>query len=226
MSGASTPPNFSHVDTWIFDLDNTLYRADTDVFAQVDQRMTAFIGDLLGLDPVQARKVQKDYYHAHGTTLSGLMKEHGMKPEPFLSYVHDIDVSMLAADPVLGEALKALPGRRFIYTNGSVDHATNVLGQLGIESLFDDIFDIHAAGYVPKPHTEPYDRFVARGGFKPEGAAMFEDIHRNLKAPHDLGMTTVWVRTAIPDDGEDHAHVHHQTDDLPGFLGAITANLG
>ncbi len=221
-----TGPDFRHIDTWIFDLDNTLYRADTDVFAQVDQRMTAFIGDLLGLDPVQARKVQKDYYAEYGTTLSGLMKEHGMAPEPFLSFVHDIDVTMLAPDPDLGTALETLPGRRFIYTNGSVDHANNVLGQLGIEHLFDDIFDIHAAGYVPKPDAAPYDRLVARGGFKPQGAAMFEDIHRNLKAPHDLGMTTVWVRTAIPDDGEDHPHVHHQTDDLRAFLGAIGKNLG
>ncbi len=222
-------PDFRHIDTWIFDLDNTLYHADTDVFAQVDQRMTAFIGELLDLDPVAARKVQKDYLHAHGTTLSGLMQEHGMAPEPFLSFVHDIDVSMLRPDRALGAVLAALPGKRFIYTNGSVSHAENVLAQLEITSVFHDIFDIHAAGYVPKPRIEPYERLVARGAFDPGCAAMFEDIHRNLKAPHTLGMTTVWVRSAIPDDGpgdgETHTHVHHQTDNLLGFLDALQTKL-
>ncbi|MGF1454744.1 MAG: pyrimidine 5'-nucleotidase [Alphaproteobacteria bacterium] len=222
------PPDLRHVTTWVFDLDNTLYPADGQIFAQVDQRMSAFIADYLDVDPMEARRVQKLYYHEFGTTLSGLMTVHGMAPKPFLDYVHDIDVSMVEPDTALDEALARLPGRKVIYTNGSVAHAENVLGRLGIRRHFTDIFDIVAADYVPKPHRAAYEHIFSHGRIDPRSAIMFEDIARNLEAAYALGLVTVWVRPrqALPGDGDTasaeelarHPHIHHVTDDLAAFL--------
>lgn len=218
----------SRVDVWIFDLDNTLYPAESDLFAQVDRRMGEFICALVGCDRVAARRIQKQYYRDYGTTLRGLMSEHGVDPEEFLDYVHRIDVSGLGRDQRLGEAIHALPGRKFIYTNGSRRHAENVAGQIGLLHLFEDIFDIKASAYMPKPNRESYERFVSLFGLTPARAAMFEDLPRNLEAPAALGMTTVLVKPADgahPDAGERWAlpddvgaHVHHVTTDLTAFL--------
>lgn len=221
---------FSHVETWIFDLDNTLYPPACDLFAQVDERMTAFIGRYLNVDPVEARRIQKDFYIEHGTTLSGLMTVYGLEPAAFLDFVHDIDVSAVIADAELGEAIAKLPGRKLIFTNGSLRHAENVARRLGIDHVFDGIFDIVAVKYEPKPRLLAYERFVEASGIEPARAAMFEDIARNLEVPHALGMTTVWVRPGLPGperhqqlshEGSDGPHVHHVTDDLRGFLGSI-----
>lgn len=229
-AGAAAPRGFSHVESWIFDLDNTLYPPACDLFAQVDERMTAFIGHYLGLDPLEARRIQKDFYVEHGTTLSGLMAVHGLEPAGFLDYVHDIDVTAVMADARLGEAIAALPGRKFIFTNGSVKHAENVARQLGIDHVFDGIFDIVTARYEPKPKRGAYEHFIAASGADPRSAAMFEDIARNLEVPHALGMTTVWVRPGligperhqqISHEGAGDGHVHHVTEDLAAFLRAI-----
>jgi len=217
---------FRGVDTWIFDLDDTLYPPHFDLFAQVDVRIRSYVGDLLGLGPEEARAVQKDYWRRYGTTLRGLIVEHGIDPDTFLSFVHDIDRSVLPANPRLAAAIARLPGRRFIMTNGSRDHAEKVAARLGIAEHFDDIFDIVDAGHLPKPIAETYDRFWTRHGIDPTSAAMFEDLARNLEVPHARGMVTVLVAPkgvapalaeSWPQDWPP-AHVHHATDDLAGFL--------
>ena len=186
-------PGLAHIDAWIFDLDNSLYPHSCNLFELVDRRIGEYVQQLLGLDPVAARKVQKDYFHAHGTTLAGLMARHGIDSDDFLQKVHDIDYSWLAPDEALGDAIKALPGRKFILTNGSRSHAERTARQLGILDHFDDIFDIVAAGLTPKPARETYDKFLALHEVAGPHAVMFEDLARNLIAPKALGMTTVLV---------------------------------
>lgn len=222
------PADFEHVEHWVFDLDNTLYPPECDLFAQIDVKMCEFIMRTLDVDAIEAKRVQKDFYVEHGTTLAGLMAVHGTEPASFLAHVHDIDVSVVAPDKALGQAIESLPGRKIIFTNGSVTHAKNVVGQLGIAHVFDGIYDIVSTGYKPKPMREAYERFVQQSGIAPERAAMFEDIPRNLEIPHDLGMKTVWVRPSgeggteryqrLSHEGGEAAHVHHATDDLTAFL--------
>ncbi|HEX7776409.1 MAG TPA: pyrimidine 5'-nucleotidase [Parvibaculum sp.] len=227
--GAADPARaFDHVEHWVFDLDNTLYPPACDLFGRIDERMTAFIADFLGVDAEEARRVQKDFYVEHGTTLAGLMAVHGLEPGRFLAFVHDIDVSAVPPNPALGAAIAALSGTKLIFTNGSVAHAENVIRRLGIADAFHGIHDIVTTGYAPKPAREAYERFIAASGIQPERAAMFEDIPRNLAVPHALGMKTVWVRPAgeagperyqrLSHEGGDAAHVHHATDDLTAFL--------
>ncbi len=220
-----------HVESWVFDLDNTLYPAGCHLFSQIDARMTDFIRQTTGAPHEEARRLQKYYYVKYGTTLSGMMAEHRISPDDFLSFVHDIDFSVVPADPALRAAVEALPGRRYVFTNGSVAHATRVLQRIGIDGLFDDIFDIRAAAWTPKPHRVTYERFLDATRVRPGEAAMFEDLPHNLEAAHALGMTTVLVaadadwfadepedkRPARPGDAAPD-HVHHVTDDLAGFL--------
>ncbi len=220
-------PDFLHIETWVFDLDNTLYPPACDLFSQVDVRMRDFISDFLNVDPEEARRLQKLYYVEHGTTLNGLMQMHDLAPKAFLDYVHQIDVSHIAPSKTLDQAIERLPGRKVIFTNGTVAHAENVTNQLGITHHFDAVYDIVAVDYTPKPAAEAYDRFVTGTGIDPRRSAMFEDIARNLLTPHDLGMTTVWVRPGEPGpekhqqmshEGSEGDHVHHVTDDLTEFL--------
>lgn len=238
QAGKRPAQAFAHVADWIFDLDNTLYPAESDLFKQIDQRMTAFLQQLLGVSQEEAFKVQKDYYHRYGTTLKGLMGEHQVDPHVFMDFVHDIDLSVIGPDPVLAAHLRQLPGKRFIFTNGSVKHAERITEHLGLGGLFDDIFDIAAAAFEPKPLAPTYDRMVAATGADPRAAAMFEDMATNLVAAHALGMQTVWVRakgtysqSEAAREGsilkvESHDHIHHVTDDLRGFLGEVVASLG
>jgi len=215
------------IQNWIFDLDNTLYPAECNLFAQIDERMGSFIADLLDVDRVAARKVQKDYYYRYGTTLNGLMREHQLDPHIYLDYVHDIDHSVLPDLPELNSALTALPGRKFIFTNGSAAHGKNVASALGILDVFDGIFDIAAADFTPKPNKPAYDQFLNHHNVSPQNSIMFEDLHPNLKVPHDLGMATVLVHSSY----EDHPaqkerlswddlpdYIHHETNDLVDFL--------
>jgi putative hydrolase of the HAD superfamily len=218
---------FAGVDAWVFDLDNTLYPRHTNIYAQVDQRIREYVQRLLKLEPDAAHKLQKDYYRRYGTTLRGLIVEHGIAPDDFLEYVHDIDHSPVEANPALAAAIERLPGRKFILTNGSRRHAEKVAERLGIPNHFDDIFDIVRLELLPKPHREGYDRFIAETGVRPEKAAMFEDLARNLTVPKALGMATVLVVPGIAVEivseaweQEGHAadHVDFLTDDLGGFL--------
>lgn len=224
----STPGRFSHVEHWVFDLDNTLYPPACDLFQRIDEKMCDFIMRFLDLDAVEAKRVQKEFYVEHGTTLAGMMAVHGVEPAAFLAHVHDIDTSAVAPNAMLGRAIASLPGRKFVFTNGSAAHAENVIARLGIADVFDGIYDIVATGYAPKPRREAYERFIAASGIAPRRAAMFEDIPRNLEVPHVLGMTTVWVRQKdeagperyqrLSHEGGDAPHVHHVADDLTEFL--------
>jgi putative hydrolase of the HAD superfamily len=222
--------DFGATDTWIFDLDNTLYPSECNLFAQVDRRMGEFIVGLLGVTLPEAKRLQKSYYYEHGTTLAGLMKLHGIEPGRFLDYVHDIDYSPVAEAPELAAAIASLPGRKLIFTNGSRRHAEAVARRLGVLAEFEDIFDIADAAYVPKPRAEAYGRLLEAHGIDAARSAMFEDLPHNLEVPHALGMTTVLVHSTY-DDHPIYAeirnwrsppdHVHHMTADLAGFLGGI-----
>jgi putative hydrolase of the HAD superfamily len=224
-------PDFSAIDVWVFDLDNTLYSPSCNLFSQIDVKMKAFIGDLLQVDPDEAHRLQKEYYRDHGTTLAGLMKLHAVAPKRFLDFVHDIDVSVIPPNPALAAALERLPGRKLVFTNGTVAHAGRVLTQIGIHNHVEDIFDIVHADYVPKPNVATFERFVETHDIEPKRAAMFEDLDRNLEPAHALGMTTVLVRSAeghadpaVRSWGEPSptaAHVHHKTEDLAHFLSTI-----
>ncbi|MFG1401330.1 pyrimidine 5'-nucleotidase [Xanthobacter sediminis] len=228
MTPTPAPSRFHHVDTWVFDLDNTLYSADHDLWPQIDARMKAYISDFLRIAPDDAFRLQKDYYRRYGTSLRGLMIEHRMDPQAFLNAVHDIDLSGLAATPRLGAAIDALPGRKLVYTNGSERHARNVLEKLGIDDRFNAVHDIVAAEFHPKPTEAAYRRFLDTHGVEPRRAAMFEDLARNLEVPHRLGMATVLVvtpgaagaghREAWELEGREAAHVDEVTDDLASFL--------
>jgi putative hydrolase of the HAD superfamily len=226
---------FAGVEAWVFDLDNTLYPASTALFTQIEAKMRAFVGRRLEIDEAEARAVQKRYYRHYGTTLRGLMTEHGVAPEDFLAFVHDIDHSALVPDHRLAEALARLPGKRYIMTSGSRTHASAVASRLAIEHHFDDVFDIIAADYIPKPAAETYDRFWKATGLRPERAAMFEDLARNLETPHAFGMRTVLVVPPGEDDpelpdwereGRRAAYVDHVTDDLAGFLERVLEVIG
>jgi putative hydrolase of the HAD superfamily len=208
------------IDDWIFDLDNTLYPARCNLFAQVDRRIGHFIEQHLGLDADAARQLQKRYFRDYGTTLHGLMAHHQIDPTTFLEFVHDIDITPVPPSPSLDLALANLPGRKLIFTNGSIAHAERVMARLGVRRHFEGVFDIVAAGYVPKPDPATYARLVRRHAIRPERAVMIEDLPRNLRPAAALGMTTVLVQT-----GEEWAqvdaeggHIHHVTDDLVAWL--------
>ncbi len=211
---------FGHIDTWVFDLDNTLYPARHNLFDLVDQRIGEFIANALDLDLSAARRVQKDYFRAHGTTLSGLMINHNIDPSVFLDYVHDIDVTRLPPSPELDRALARLAGRKVVFTNGSTRHAEQVMARLGIAHHFDGIFDIVEADYVPKPHPGAYAAMVERHRIEPRTAAMVEDMARNLEPASEMGMTTVWVRNDNPwgSEGSDGDYIDHVIDDLAEWL--------
>lgn len=222
--------DFGRTHTWIFDLDNTLYPAECNLFAQVDRKMGEFIAQYLGVPYDYARHLQKSYYRQFGTTLSGLMQVHKMEPAAFLDYVHDIDLSVVPEHPELAAAISSLPGRKLIFTNGSKRHAERVAGKLGVLHVFEDICSIEACDYVPKPHADAFDRMIRRHGVSAGEAAMFEDMPHNLEAPHVLGMTTVLVHSSYMDHPiqlaikswqQPPAHVHHMTEDLHGFLVAL-----
>jgi putative hydrolase of the HAD superfamily len=226
---------FAGVNAWVFDLDNTLYPRHTNIYAQVDTRIREYVERLLKLAPEEAQRLQKEYYRRYGTTLRGLILEHGITPDDFLEYVHDIDHSPVEPDPRLAAAIATLPGRKFILTNGSRKHAENIAGRLGFTDHFEDIFDIVWCELVPKPHRSAYDRLIAATGVAPRQAAMFEDLSRNLEVPHTLGMATVLVvpggtREIVTEDwemeGRDAAFIDHVTDDLGAFLDAVNAEIG
>ena len=211
---------FSHVDTWVFDLDETLYPPATPLFPQIEARMTRWIVAELGVTPEEADALRTWWWHDHGTTLAGLMREHGTDPAPFLRDVHDIDMGILAPDPALRAAIAALPGRRIVFTNGTRPYALRVLQALGLEALWDAVYGIEEAGFVSKPDAAAYAAVFGADGLDPRRAAMVEDTARNLLVPHELGVVTVQVGPTRAHG----AHVHHHAPDLTAFLrGAVEA---
>lgn len=231
-------PDLGHVTDWVFDLDNTLYPAECDLFAEIDTRMTDFVSRLTGLPREEARKLQKHYYATYGTTLAGLMTEHGLDPADFLHYVHEIDLSPLPDLPSLRAAIAALPGRKFIYTNGPRRHAERVTEKMGLDHLFNASFGIEDSAYTPKPNLAAYQSFCRIHKVAPGEAAFFEDLARNLLPAKSLGFTTILVhstkdwshepieaRPAGAGDqfgGDGPGHIDYITGDLAGFLRSAT----
>lgn len=209
-------PDLTHVETWLFDLDNTLYPAECEFMALIEGRMTEFVARETGLPREEARALQKKYYTEHGTTLAGLMAYHGMAPKAFLDEVHDVSMDCLVPDAALRTAIDALPGRRLIFTNGSLGHAERVLGHLGLADLFEDVFAIETADYVPKPALATFDKMAKRHDVHPPVAAFFEDSEKNLVPAARMGMTTILVGAHAAASTSEH--VHHRTNDLAGFL--------
>lgn len=216
-------PALAHIDTWIFDLDNTLYPASAGIFGLIDVRMGAYIADLLKVDPVEARRIQKKYFHEHGTTLSGLMARHEVDPYHFLAFVHDIDMSSIAPNPRLAALLGQLPGRKLVFTNGDAPYARRILAALGLDASFEAIFDIHDQDYLPKPAPLSYDSFCAEMAVHPTRAIFFEDMARNLKPAKALGMTTVWINNGS-EAGNLEAHpdyIDYETAEPTAWLAQI-----
>ncbi len=217
---------FGHVSTWVFDLDNTLYPADCGIWPLIDQRITLFLADLFGMDCQSARALHQHYYLRHGTTLRGLVEEDIDEAERFLEFVHDIDRSMLKPNPALAREVARLPGRKLIFTNGSRNHAILTARQLGLDGLFEDAFDIMAAGLTPKPEEAAYDAFFRRYSVDPGKAAMFEDVAKNLVVPRARGMKTILV---TPKPGQDdHRQAHDRPDPLvaASLADVVTDDLG
>lgn len=215
---APMPKNaFSHVSTWVFDLDNTLYPPKARLFDQIEVRMTNFVMSTLGVDRKTADHLRQDYWARYGTTLAGLMREHDMDPSEYLVDVHDISMDHLEPDQALAAHIKSLPGRRIVYTNGTAPYAERVLAARGLDGIFDAIYGVEHADFLPKPEREAFETIFAKDGLQTDSAAMFEDDARNLQAPHDMGMRTVHVAP----DALDHDHIHFHTDDLTGFLAKL-----
>lgn len=208
------------VETWLFDMDNSLYHPSANLFAQIDRRMEAYVGRLLGLGGTEARAVQKRYFHEHGTTLRGLMSSHGVDPFDFLNDVHAIDLSVLAPDPRLAAALDRLPGRRLVFTNGDAAYAGRVLSALGIGHLFEAVHDIEAMGWHPKPDPRAYAGLCARHGVNPETALFADDMAHNLRPARALGMATLWINNGSErgSHGASPDFIDFETDDIAAWL--------
>jgi putative hydrolase of the HAD superfamily len=229
-NSSSTPSGFAdagsadltHVSQWVFDLDDTLYPASSNIMTQVEHRMTQYVAKMLDVPDDVATGIRNDYYRAYGTTLNGLMANHVVDTAEFLDYVHDIDASVIDPTPNLERLIKALPGRRIVYTNGSFKHAENILEQLGLTDAFDEIFDVEASGFTPKPHREGFEKFVDHFEIPAGETVMFEDSTQNLKTAASLGFTTVWVHdedeALVRKLAESGEHIHYAADCLATFL--------
>ena len=205
---------------WIFDLDNTLYSGQTKVFAEVDKKMSSYILKKLNVNLIEAKKIQKKYFYESGTTLSGLMKHDNINPHEFLKFVHDIDISWLPKDLFLREELIKITEKKYIFTNGSHSHAENVTKQLGIEDLFDGIFAITDANFIPKPSMEPYQKLIKKFNLDPKKSILIEDIAHNLEKAKLLGMKTVWLENneAFASKDKDKTYIDYRIKKLSSFL--------
>jgi putative hydrolase of the HAD superfamily len=208
---------FRHVETWVFDLDNTLYPPAARLFDQIEVRMTDWVMETLKVGRAEADRLRSHYWETYGTTLAGLMREHAVDPGPYLTHVHDISLENLAPDPALAAAIAALPGRKLVYTNGSRFHAERVTEARGLAGAFDALYGIEEAGFLPKPERGAFQAIFAQAAVDPARAAMFEDDAKNLREPHALGMCTVHVHPRPSPE----PHIHHHTSDLAGFLSQI-----
>ena len=220
------PSPLSHIDAWIFDLDNTLYPAHSSLFPQIDARMGLFIQRLLNVDPAEAHRIQKGLFHSHGMTLPGLMALYNVDPHDFLAQVHDVDLEVIRPHPELGDLIARLPGRKFVFTNADAPYAERVLERLGLTHAFDALHDIHALDYVPKPQPPAYAHMCAAHGIDPACALFVEDMARNLAPAKAIGMTTVWIDNGSeqgPDVGQNH--IDFRINDLAEFLADVLTQL-
>ena len=208
---------------WIFDLDNTLYSGQTQVFSEVDKKMSAFISEKMNVDLVKAKEIQKKYFYEYGTTLSGLIKQDGIDPHDFLEFVHNIDISWLPKDLKLREELIKIKEKKIIFTNGSHAHVKNVTKQLGIDGLFDGAFDIVDANFTPKPHLDPYKKLIKKFDINPNQSILIEDIAHNLEQAKNLGMKTCWLENeeAFAKKDSDKPYIDYKIKNLPSFLHEI-----
>jgi putative hydrolase of the HAD superfamily len=208
---------------WIFDLDNTLYSGDTKVFDQVDKKMSKFISEKLNVTIEEAKKIQKNYFQEYNTTLNGMIKNHEIDANEFLEFVHDVNLDFLKADKPLEKQIRDLNGKKFIFTNGSKAHVANVTKRIGIEKLFDGVFDIVESDFIPKPSIEPYKKIIEKYKIDPQYSIFIEDIARNLKPAHELGMKTVWIKNDEPWAAKfsDSNFINYKTDNLAKFLKEI-----
>ncbi|MGQ0558845.1 MAG: pyrimidine 5'-nucleotidase [Sphingosinicella sp.] len=213
----------AHVESWIFDLDNSLYPASINLFELIDRRMDEFIQNLVGCDSTEARRIQKGHFLAHGTTLAGLMREHGVDPHEFLDFVHDVDLARLTADPVLVAALDRLPGRKFVFTNASENYSRRVLERLGLANAFDGLHDIHAMNYLPKPNPRAYRAMCDSLAVAPARALLVDDMARNLTPAKALGMVTVWIANGSEKGGHDadESAIDFIAQDVGAWLGEV-----
>jgi putative hydrolase of the HAD superfamily len=213
---------------WLFDLDNTLYSGDTKVFDQVDKKMSSFICEKLQVSLEEAKKIQKNYFHEYNTTLNGMIKNHNIDANECLEFVHNVDLNFLKKDLELQNQLTKLVGKKYIFTNGSKAHADNVTKRIGIEKLFDGVFDIVNSGFIPKPSIEPYKKIIQKYGIDPEYCIFIEDIARNLKPAYELGMKTVWIKNDEPWAAEfsNENFINYKTDNLSDFLRRINEQQG
>ena len=216
-------PRFAHIRDWIFDLDNCLYPASAGLFPLIDERMGAYIQRLLGCEADEAKRIQKSHFHAHGTTLAGLMKEHEVDPRHFLEDVHDIPLDRIRANERLGAALGRLPGRKLVFTNGDAPYARRVLEAIGVHRHFDELHDIHASELRPKPHPHGYALLCARFGIEAGQALLVDDMAQNLGPAKALGMTTVWVDNGSErgNHGYDEATIDVRITDVDDWLESI-----
>jgi putative hydrolase of the HAD superfamily len=211
------------IKCWIFDLDNTLYSGKTKVFDQVDKKMSKYISKKLNISELEAKKIQKNYFHEYNTTLNGMIKNHKIDANEFLEFVHDINIDFLKKDIPLINELEKLNGKKIIFTNGSRKHAINVTQRIGIDHLFDDIFDIVESEFIPKPSIEPYKKLVKKHNIDPNLCVFIEDIARNLKPAYEIGMKTVWIENDEPwaKEFSDSSFVNYTIDNLSEFLKKI-----
>ena len=213
----------TNIRYWIFDLDNTLYSGQTQVFSEVDKKMSAFISKKMNVNLVKAKEIQKKYFYEYGTTLSGLMKQDGIDPHDFLEFVHDIDISWLPKDLKLREELIKIKEKKIIFTNGSHAHVENVTKQLGIDGLFDGAFDIVDANFTPKPHLEPYKKLIQKFDINPNQSILIEDIAHNLEQAKNLGMKTCWLENeeSFAKKDSNKPYIDYKIKNLPSFLQEI-----
>ena len=205
---------------WLFDLDNTLYSGQTKVFDQVDKKMSSFISKKLNVSLEEAKKIQKNYFHKYSTTLTGMIKHHKINADEFLEFVHDVDLGFLKEDKGLENEISKIKGKKIIFTNGSKAHATNVTKKIGIDKLFDGVFDIVESNFIPKPSIEAYKMLIEKYKIEPQYCILVEDIARNLKPAYELGMKTVWIKNEEPWAAEfsNESFINYRTENLTNFL--------
>jgi len=212
----------SQIDTWIFDLDNTLYSADSGIFQQVGELMGKYLSECLNIEIDEAKKIQKKYYKQHGTTLRGMMDNHGVDPDDFLTKVHRLDYSIVGPNHKLNKELKKLNGRKIIYTNANIQHALDVLEKIELSNFFDEIYDIKMANYIPKPEIAPYEQIIKQFEIKTKSAAMFDDIAKNLVPAKKVGFTSVWIDAGYENFSDDiqasKKYLDHETTNITEFL--------